>query len=129
MPETHTPWRVRGTFVESDDRVICECSMAEDAERIVREHNDLAFHKQQASDAHQLLQTHGVQMRKLEQKLATARKLVATCLPFVMDAIPQRGHVGACGPESGCDAICMEVANISALAREVDQFLKETTRE
>ena len=39
MPETHTPWRVRGTFVECDEREICECSMAEDAALIAREHN------------------------------------------------------------------------------------------
>lgn len=73
MSETHTPWRVRGTFVESDERVICECSMAEDAERIVRDHNDISFHRKQASDAHTLLQTQGVEMRRLEQELAVAQ--------------------------------------------------------
>ena len=32
-------------------------------------------------------------------------------LPFAHDAVPPRGHEGPCGPESGCDAICMEVAS------------------
>lgn len=38
-------------------------------------------------------------------------------LPLAHDAVPTRGHEGACGPESGCDATCMDVANCAETLR------------
>lgn len=56
----------------------------------------------------------------LDRELGYSR-LVASLinvLPIAMNAMPRRGHEGACGPEAGCDGICMEVAAISESLRE-----------
>lgn len=38
---------------------------------------------------------------------------------------PARGHEGACGPESGCDGICMELASMGQTVRESRTVLEK----
>lgn len=67
--------------------------------------------QKQISDAHTLLQTQGVEMRKLEQQLATARKLIDRLNSEIKEP-----------------ALRCENEYVAMLKDEADQFLKETQK-
>lgn len=52
-----------------------------------------------------------------EKRLEEAVRAIGLLMPLAVNGVPQRGHVGACGPESGCDAICMEVESCAEIFR------------
>lgn len=49
-------------------------------------------------------------------------------LPFVEASIPIRPHLGACGPESGCDSICAELSSLAPIMRKVHEAIESGSK-
>lgn len=62
-------------------------------------------------------------IKKLESQLAEAKTALTKLFPIAIQGVPKRGHPGPCGPEAGCDGICMEVAAIAETLRFVREVL------
>jgi hypothetical protein len=63
------------------------------------------------------------------EQIERLKALLRALFPMAMDGFPKRSHEGACGPEAGCDADCMDVASCSELLREVRQALSPAAPE
>lgn len=57
---------------------------------------------------------------KVAEKLAEA---IGPLFSMAMDSFPKRPHEGACGPESSCDASCMDAAHCSDILRQSKKAL------
>ena len=55
---------------------------------------------------------------KQHKEILALRELARELYPYAIDALPPRGHQGPCGPESGCDGICMEHAHLAETLRK-----------
>lgn len=73
-----------------------------------------AMHDRYKSRASHLLR----RLLKQDTLIADLRKSLAALFPIALFSVPKRGHIGACGPESGCDAICQDVATLSEILRD-----------
>lgn len=45
-------------------------------------------------------------------------------LEIVEHGVPERVHSGACGPEAGCDGVCVELASIGETITRAHKVLK-----
>jgi hypothetical protein len=53
-------------------------------------------------------------------------EIVSECVAYIEHNLPEPGHLGSCGPEAGCDGICVEIASASALLWRINHIMKAT---
>ena len=69
----------------------------------------------------------GCACRKLSLRMDAITKLLRQALDALKGVgeveVPERGHTGSCGPEAGCDGLCMAASYVSERNYKVRQAL------
>lgn len=60
----------------------------------------------------------------LEADRSRQRELIGGLLEIIERGIPDPSHVGSCGPESGCDGVCVELSSIGEMVKRAHRYLK-----
>lgn len=65
------------------------------------------------------------QCESLKSDNTKLREALDIAMPFVEMSMPTIGHLGACGPESGCDGACADAANVAETIGRIRKILSE----
>lgn len=62
-------------------------------------------------------------IRQTRAQLRESLDALRAVTEIVEHGVPEPSHPGACGPESGCDGVCMELASIGEDVRHARAVL------